>query len=178
LAASLSHELKQPVTASITSASTTLRWLARDEPNIEEARETAAATLKAGKRAAEIIDRLRALYTKAPPKRELSDGNEIIREMVALLWVEANRYKVSMRTDFAGEVPMIMSDRVQLQQVLMNLMLNAIEAMKETGGSLLVKSRLNEEGLFQVSVSDTGPGLPAMKEKTDLRALFHDQAAR
>ena len=172
LAASLSHELKQPVTASITSASTTLRWLARDEPNIEEARETAAATLKAGKRAAEIIDRLRALYTKALPKRELSDGNEIIREMVALLWVEANRYKVSMRTDFAGEVPMIMSDRVQLQQVLMNLMLNAIEAMKETGGSLLVKSRLNEEGLFQVSVSDTGPGLPAMKEKQIFEPFF------
>jgi len=172
LAASISHELKQPITAGITSASTTLRWLARDEPNIEKARETATAALKAGKRAAEIIDHLRALYTKAPPKRELSDGNEIIREMVALLCVEAKRYKVSIHTDFAAEVPMIMADRVQLQQVLMNLMLNAIEALKETGGSLSVKSRLNEEGLLQISVSDTGPGLPATKEEQIFEPFF------
>ncbi len=172
LSASLSHELRQPITAGIISASTTLKWLAREEPNIEEARETATATLKAGKRAAEIIDRVRALYTKAPPKRELLDGNEIIREIVALLWGEANRYKVSMQTDFAAEVPLIMSDRVQLQQVLMNLMLNAIEAMKETGGSLSVESRLNEEGLLQISVSDTGPGLPEMKEKQIFEPFF------
>jgi signal transduction histidine kinase len=172
LAASISHELKQPITAGIMSARTTLKWLARDEPNIDEARETATATLKAGKRAAEIIDHLRALYTKAPPKRELLDGNEIIREIVALLWVEANRYKISVHTDFAAEVPMIMSDRVQLQQVLMNLMLNAIEALKETGGSLSVKSRLNQEGLLQISVSDTGPGLPAMKEKQIFEPFF------
>jgi signal transduction histidine kinase len=172
LAASLSHELKQPIAAGITSASATLNWLTRGEPNIEEARGTATATLKAGKRAVEIIDRLRALYTKAPPKRELLDGNEIIREMVALLRVEANRYKVSIHADFAAEVPMIMADRVQLQQVLMNLMLNAIEAMKETGGSLSVKSWLNQEGLLQISVSDTGPGLPAMKEKQIFEPFF------
>ena len=176
LAASLSHELKQPITAGIISAGTTLKWLARDEPNIEKACETARATLKAGKRAAEIIDHLRALYTKAPPKRELLDGNEIIREMVALLRVEANRYKVSMHTDFAAEVPMIMSDRVQLQQVLMNLMLNAIEAMRETGGSLSVKSWLNKEGLLQVSVSDTGPGLPAAKEEQIFEPFFTTKA--
>ena len=88
------------------------------------------------------------------------------------MWVEANRYKVSIHTDFAAEVPMIMSDRVQVQQVLMNLMLNAIEAMKETGGSLSVKSRLNQEGLLQISVSDTGPGLPAMKEKQIFEPFF------
>ena len=172
LTASISHELKQPITAGITSARATLNWLARDEPNIEEARETAEATLKAGKRAAEIMDRLRALYTKTPPKRELLDGNEIIREIVALLSVEANRYKVSIHTDLGADVPMIMSDRVQVQQVLMNLVLNAIEALKETGGSLSVKSRLNQEGLLQISVSDTGPGLPAMKEKQIFEPFF------
>ena len=172
LAASISHELKQPITASILNAGSTLHWLARDEPNIKQAREAATATLMAGKRAAEIIDHLRALYTKAPSKREVLDGNEIIREMVALLRVEANRYEVSMHTDFAAEVPLIMSDRVQLQQVLMNLMLNAIEALKETGGSLSVKSRLNQEGLLQISVSDTGPGLPAMKEKQIFEPFF------
>lgn len=115
LAASIAHELKQPIAAGITSAGTTLRWLALDPPNIEDARETATAALKAGRRAAEIIDRLRALYTKAAAKRELLDGNEIILEMAALLSVEANRYKVSMHTDLAAEVPMIMADRVQVQ---------------------------------------------------------------
>jgi signal transduction histidine kinase len=172
LTASISHELKQPITAGIISASTTLNWLAHDEPNIEKARETATATLMAGKRATEIIDHLRALYTKAPPKRELLDGNEIIREIAALLWVEANRHKISVFTDFSADVPMILSDRVQVQQVLMNLMLNAIEAMKETGGSLSVRSRLNQEGLVQISVSDTGPGLPAMKEKQIFEPFF------
>ena len=172
LAASISHELKQPITAGIISASTMLNWLARDEPNIDKARETARATLEAGERAAEIIDHVRALYTKAPPKRELFDGNDIIREMVALLRVEAARYKVAINTDFAAEISMIMSDRVQLQQVLMNLMLNAIEAMKETGGSLSVKSLLNQEGLFQISVSDTGPGLPVAKEKQIFEPFF------
>jgi signal transduction histidine kinase len=172
LAASLSHELKQPITAGIISATTTLNWLARDEPNIEEARETTTATLRAGKRAAEIIDHVRALYTKAPPKRELLDGNEVVREMVALLWVEANRHKISMNTDLAAEIPMILSDRVQLQQVLMNLMLNAIEAMKETGGFLSVKSQLNQEGLLQISVSDTGPGLSAENQEQIFKPFF------
>jgi len=172
LVAAISHDLKQPITAGIISASTTLNWLARDEPNIDKARETATGTLKAGQRAAEIIDHLRALYTKAPPQRERLDGNEIIREIVALLRVEADRYKVAIHTDFADEVPMIRSDRVQLQQVLMNLMLNAIEAMKGTGGSLSVISRLNQEGRFQISVSDTGPGLPAAKEKQIFEPFF------
>lgn len=172
LSASLSHELKQPITAGITSAKTAVRWLARDQPNVEDARQSATNAVKAGERAIEIIERLRSLYTKAPPKRELLDGNEIIREMVALLRVEADRYKVAIHTDFAAEVPMIMSDRVQLQQVLMNLMLNAIEAMKETGGSLSVKLQLNQEGLFQISVSDTGPGLPVAKEKQIFEPFF------
>ena len=115
---------------------------------------------------------MRALYTKAPPQRELLDGNEIIREIAALLRVEADSYKVAIHTDFSDEVPKIMSDRVQLQQLLMNLMLNAIEAMKETGGSLSVKSLLNQEGLFQISVSDTGPGLPVAKEKQIFEPFF------
>jgi signal transduction histidine kinase len=171
LAASIAHELKQPITAGITSAGTTLRWLALDPPNIEDARATASDTLRAGRRAAEIIDHLRALYTKTPAQRELLDGNEIIREMAALLSVEANRYKVSVHTDCADELPMIVADRVQLQQVLMNLMLNAIEAMKEAGGSLSVKSQVRE-GRLQISVSDSGPGLPPTKEKQIFDPFF------
>jgi nitrogen-specific signal transduction histidine kinase len=88
--------------------------------------------VNAGKRAAEIIDRLRSLYVKAPPRRESLDGNDTIREMVEMLRYEADRYKVSIHTEFTAELTRIMSDRVQMQQVLMNLVLNAIEAMKET----------------------------------------------
>ena len=172
LSASLSHELKQPITAGIVCAQTAVIWLEKDPPNVENACQSAINAAKNGERAVEIIERLRSLYTKAPPKRESLDGNEIIREMVALLRVEAARYKVAIHTDFAAEIPMIMSDRVQLQQVLMNLMLNAIEAMKETGGSLSVKSLLNQEGLFQISVSDTGPGLPVGKEKQIFEPFF------
>ena len=172
LAASISHELKQPITAGIISAKTAVRWLAKDQPNVENACQSATNAVKAGERAVEIIERLRSLYTKAPPRCELLDGNKIIGELVEMLRAEADRYGVSIHTDFTADLPGIRSDRVQLQQVLMNLMLNAIEAMKETGGSLSVKSRLNEEGLLQISVSDTGPGLPATKEEQIFEPFF------
>jgi len=166
LAASLSHELKQPITAAITDASTSLRWLARDQPDVEEAREAIKRTMKDGTRAAEIIDRLRSFYKKgAPTERELVDVNELIREILVLLRSEANRYSIGMRTELATELPKVTADRVQLQQVLMNLMLNAIEAMKDTAGELTIKSELGEDGQLLISVSDTGVGLPV--EKTD-----------
>jgi signal transduction histidine kinase len=173
LAASISHELKQPITAGIISAKTAVRWLAKDQPDVENACQSAANAVKAGERAVEIIERLRSLYTKAPVRCELLDGNKIIGELVEMLRAEADRYGVSIHTDFTADLPGIRSDRVQLQQVLMNLMLNSIEAMKETGGSLSVKSRLNkEEGLLQISVSDTGPGLPATKEEQIFEPFF------
>ena len=163
LAASLSHELKQPIAAAITNASTCVRWLKRQEPDLMEASEAAARIVKDSNRAAEIIDHLRSLYKKSPPKREMVEVNEIVREMVVLLRGEANRCAVSIRTDLAPDLPKITADRVQLQQVLMNIMLNAIEAMKETGGVLTVTSHLDEDGRVRVSVSDTGVGLPAEK---------------
>jgi C4-dicarboxylate-specific signal transduction histidine kinase len=138
LAASLSHELKQPIAAAVMSARTSLRYLAQDPPNMEEACQMATNAVKAGQRAGEIIDRLRSLYTKAPSRCEMLDGNTTIREMIEMLRAEANRHKVLMNADLAADLPMIMSDRVQLQQVLMNLILNAIEAMKETGGSVSI----------------------------------------
>jgi PAS domain S-box-containing protein len=172
LAVSLSHELKQPITAGILNANTTVEWLKRNQPNVEMACETAAAMVKAGQRAAEIIDHLRSLYKKAPPRRQVLELNEIIGEIVTLLRGEANLYAVSIRTDLAGELPEVPGDRVQLQQVLMNLMLNAIEAMRETGGVLTVKSRLNDEGRVQISVDDTGPGLPTGNEDQLFEAFF------
>ena len=136
LAASISHELKQPITGAITSANAALRWLKRDQPDVERACETTTRIIKDGTRAAEIIDRLRSLYAKSPPLQELVDVNGIPREMVVLLRDEANRYGVSIRTDSAADLPKITADRVQLQQVFMNLMVNAIDAMNETGGEL------------------------------------------
>ena len=171
LAASISHELKQPITAAMLNARTCITWLKREKPDLEEARETAKNILNAGKRASEIIDSLRLLYKKAPAQRESVDINEIMSEMVVMLRGEANRYAVSERTDFAIDLPKISVDRVQLQQVLMNLMLNAIEAMKDAGGVLTLKSQL-EDGRVLISISDTGVGLPAEKGDQIFNAFF------
>jgi PAS domain S-box-containing protein len=165
LAASVSHELKQPIAAAMTDAKTCVRWLKRDQPSVEEAIAAAMRIVNDGSRATEIIERLRSLYKKELPQRELVEVNEIIREMVELLRAEANQYAVSIRTDLVGDLPKITADRVQLQQVFMNLMLNAIEAMKDTGGELTIKTELGQGGQLLISVSDTGVGLPA--EKTD-----------
>ena len=175
LAASLSHELKQPITAAITDATTCLRWLTRDHPDIEEAREATMRTMKDGTRAAEIIDRLRSFYKKgAPPERELVDMNELVSEMLVLLRSEADRYSICLRTDLAVELPKVTADRVQLQQVLMNLMLNGIEAMKDVDGTreLAIKSQRAENEHLQVSVSDTGVGLPPQQADQIFNAYF------
>jgi PAS domain S-box-containing protein len=173
LAASLAHEIKQPIAAAVTNANTGLRWLARDEPNLEEAREAIMRIVKDGSRAAEIINRLRSFYEKGvPPQPELVDLNELAREMLMLLRNDANRYTIVMCTELAPELPMVMADRVQLQQVFMNLMLNGIEAMKETAGELTIKSQLANDGQLLISVSDTGVGLPADKADQIFNAFF------
>jgi PAS domain S-box-containing protein len=173
LTASLAHELNQPIAAAITNANACLRWLARRRPDLEEARAAATRIAKDGTRAAEIIDRLRSFYKKGtPPRRALVHVNEIAGEMLALLRQEANRHAIAMRGDFAREIPKTVADPVQLQQVLMNLMLNGIEAMHGTGGELVVKCALAGDGELLVSVSDTGPGLPEGKAEQIFNAFF------
>jgi PAS domain S-box-containing protein len=164
MAASLAHEIKQPIAAAITSANSCIEWLAHEPPNLDRARAAAARIDKYGNRAAEIIDRIRSFYKKSPPQRESVNVNGIIHELLTLLEGEATRSSIAMRTHLSAEFPTIMVDRVQLQQVFMNLMLNAIEAMKDSGGELTVKSEL-QDGQLQFSVSDTGVGLP--REKMD-----------
>ena len=179
LAASLSHELRQPITAAITDATTCLRWLTRDQPDIQEAREATMRAMKDGTRAAEIIERLRFFYTKgAPPERELVDVNELVREMLALLSSEAARHSIFVRTDLDPELPKITADRVQLQQVLMNLMLNGVEAMKDVDGAreLAIKSQRAENEQLLVSVSDTGVGLPPQQAEKIFDAFFTTKA--
>jgi signal transduction histidine kinase len=171
MAASLAHEIKQPIAAAITSANSCIEWLAHEPPNLDRARAAAARIDKYGNRAAEIIDRIRSLYKKSPPKRELVDVNGIIEEMLTLLKGEADRCWVAMCTELAAEVPKIRADRVQLQQVFMNLILNAIEAMKDSGGELTVKSQL-QGGQLRFSVSDTGVGLPTDKMDQIFSAFY------
>src|SRR5271157_5451626 len=172
LTASIAHEVNQPLSGIVSNGSACLRFLARDTPDVEEACEAVRDMVRDGKRAGEIITRLRSLYKKAPPQRTLVDVNETIGEMIVMLRGEANRFGVSMRTDLAPDLPKVTADRVQLQQVLMNLMLNAIEAMKETGGVLMVKSQRDQNGRVLVSVSDTGVGLPAEKADQIFNAFF------
>src|SRR5713226_5523312 len=131
LTASLAHEVNQPIAAAITDANTCLRWLKRDHPDVEEAREAASRMVKDATRAAEIINRTRLLFKKGTPQWELVDINEIIRQMVALMRSEVTRHSISVRTELAEDVPQLTGDRVQLQQVLMNLMINGIDAMKD-----------------------------------------------
>jgi PAS domain S-box-containing protein len=174
LTASVAHEVNQPIAASLTNARTCLRWLAGDTPNVEEARQAALRIVQDQTRAAEIISRIRLLFKKGTPLQELLDINEVIREMNVHLRGEAARHLVSLRTELAGDLSQVMGDRVQLQQVMMNLMMNGIDAMTGDDGirELVIKSQRAEDGKIRVSVSDTGVGLPAEQAKHIFDAFF------
>jgi PAS domain S-box-containing protein len=174
LTASLAHEVNQPIAAAVTNANTCLRWLTREEPDVEEARAAATRIVKDGTRAAEIISRVRLLFKKGAQQRELVEVNEIIQEMAILLRSEAVRHNILVGTELEADLPPVLADRVQLQQVLMNLMLNAIDAMKDANGTreLVIKSRRAENDQVLVSVSDTGVGLPAQQAEQIFDAFF------
>ena len=171
MASSLAHEIKQPIAAAITSANSCKEWLTHEPPNVDRALVAVTRIDKYGNRAAEIIDRIQSFYRKSSTQRELVDVNEIIQEMLALLKGEADRYSIARRTELTGELPKIVADRVQLQQVFMNLMLNAVEAMKDSGGVLTIRSH-REDSRLQFSVSDTGVGLPPEKVDQIFSAFF------
>src|SRR5712664_1322703 len=165
LTASLAHEIKQPITAAAINARTCLRWLARDEPDVSEAREAASRLVTDVTRAADIISRVTFLFKKGAPQQELVDVNELIREMIVLLRNEAARYSILIRSELAENLPKVMGDHIQLQQVFMNLMLNGIEAMKGMGaaGELTISSQYADNHLL-VLVIDAGVGLPPHQE--------------
>jgi signal transduction histidine kinase len=167
LTASLAHEVSQPVAAAVLSADACLRWLSREQPDVEKALAAAARIAQEGRRAGEIVNRVRLLFKKGTLQRELVDPNEIVREMTLLLRSEASQYAVLVRTELAADLPQVMGDRVQLQQVLMNLMMNSIDAMKDTDGrrELTIESKRREGGQVLISVSDTGVGLPEQVDK-------------
>jgi PAS domain S-box-containing protein len=164
LTASIAHEVKQPIAAAVTSAQTALRWLEAQPPELGEVREALSRIVRAGKRAGDVIGRIRALVTKAPPRKDWVEINAAIREIVELTRDEAVKSGVSVRSELAEGVPLIQGDRVQLQQVILNLIMNGIEAMAGVGEAsreLLITSKKDDEEGVLVAVADTGPGLAA-----------------
>jgi PAS domain S-box-containing protein len=176
LAASLTHEIKQPIAAGIISANACRLWLSAGRLDINEARAAAEETMSSLTRSTDIIDRVRALYGSGTQIRELVDVNELVREIAVMLGDMATRNCVSVRTELETGIPATVADRVQLQQVLMNLMLNGIEAMRKTGGELNVASKTAEDGQLLISVSDTGCGLPVDQPECIFKPFFTTKA--
>jgi signal transduction histidine kinase len=162
LVASIAHEVNQPVAAVITNAHAALRWLGAQPPDLEEGRQAIGHIIKDGNRAGEVIDRIRALMKKAPPRNDQLDINEIILEVIALTRSEVLRNGVSLKTLLAKDLPLIQGDRVQLQQVILNLIVNAAQAMSgvsERSRELLIGSGKDASIGVLVTVRDSGPGL-------------------
>ena len=171
LAASIAHEINQPFGAVGNSASASLRWLAMQPPNLEEAREAATRTVREATRASEVITRIRALLKKEPPRMERLDLNEVIREVLALAGNEIVKGRIAVKTDFAADVPVALGDRLQLEQVIFNLITNAIEAMnpvEDRPRELRIELTTDSDAV-QVSVEDTGVGLG----QEHLDRIFH-----
>jgi PAS domain S-box-containing protein len=166
LGASIAHEVNQPLAGVVSNASASLRWLAREVPNVEEAREGLHRIVRDGKRAGEVIARIRALTRRAQMPREKLDLNETIREVLALVGDETKRKRVIIRTQFAEDLSTVSGDRVQLQQVALNLVMNGMEAMSSVGGrarELVVSTRNVEPDQVQVMVEDSGIGIDPQK---------------
>ncbi len=162
LTASISHEVKQPIAAAATNAAAALRWLNAQPPNLEEAKQALGRIVKASHRAGDVVDRIGALVKKAPPRKDRLDINEAIREVIEFTRGEAARTGVSVQAHLTEGLPLIYGDRVQLQQVILNLVVNAVEAMSAVDAGvrelLISTEKVGPNGVL-VAVRDTGPGL-------------------
>jgi len=162
LTASIAHEVKQPIAAVVTSADAGLRWLAANPPGLEEVRDVLDGIIRAGNQASEVINRIRALIRKVPERKASLDINDTILETITLTRSELERHRIALQTELGNGLPRIWGDRVQLQQVILNLVMNAIEAMSEISeGSreLLISTSIDAPGGVIVAVRDSGPGL-------------------
>src|SRR5207245_3325324 len=169
LTASIAHEINQPLGAMVNSANACVRWLTAQ--NLARAQQSALRVVAEGQRAADIIDRIHALAQKAPPHKDWLDINATIRDVLALARSEVHRHRVVVETHLAGDVPRVLGDRIQLQQVLLNLIMNAIEAMSGVGAGpreLWVSSEPVASTEVLIAVGDSGPGL----EPQSLDRLF------
>jgi C4-dicarboxylate-specific signal transduction histidine kinase len=171
LTASIAHEVNQPLAGIITNASTCLRMLDANPPNLSGARETARRTIRDGHRASDVITRLRALFSKQETAPEAVDLSDAAREVIELTRIELHRNRVSVRTEFSDQVPPVRGDRIQLQQVIMNLVRNASDAMQTNGSrlkELTIKVESDSDGMVKLSVQDTGEGF----EQGNMDKLF------
>jgi C4-dicarboxylate-specific signal transduction histidine kinase len=164
----------QPLTAGITNAQAALNWLRAEPPELDEVQRALGRVVEAGNRTTDIMNRIRALFKKTPPRKEPVDVNEAILEVVTLTHGEAVKNGVSVETRLGDDVPEIQADRVQLQQVILNLMMNAMEAMSgvsQGSRELLIRTEKNASGGVLVAVQDSGPGL-----RSRLRCVLHDES--
>jgi len=171
LSASIAHEVNQPLSAVVTNGNACLRWMALAEPNLDEARAAVTAIIKQGRRASDIIARIRALMKKSPPQMTQLDANDVIREVLILINHEVQRNRVMLHTDLTEGPTAVMGDRVQLQQVILNLVMNAVESAGTTAESqteVLVTSR-NDENRVTVAIRDSGVGI----DSKNLDQLFN-----
>jgi signal transduction histidine kinase len=170
LTSSIAHEINQPLAAIVMNGNAALRWLALDPPDVARARSSAELIIRDGDRASQVISRIRALLKKSPPAKSTLDVGELAREMIALTRHEVESNKVNLRTDLETALPHVSGDRIQLQQVMINLTVNAVEAMRgaERGRRELLISAVKEGGGVHVTVSDTGGGF----DPRDVEHLF------
>jgi PAS domain S-box-containing protein len=180
LAASIAHEVNQPLSGVVINANTCLRWLAASPPNLDEARGAANRIARDGKRAGDVIARIRALATKSGSTKERMDMNEAVREIIGLARDEVRRKGVKLKTELADGLPEVLGDRVQLQQVLLNLMMNGVDAMSTVEGrarELVIKTQDGEEGQVRVTVQDSGIGLDAESMEKIFNPFYSTKAA-
>jgi C4-dicarboxylate-specific signal transduction histidine kinase len=162
ITASIAHEVTQPVSGAITNAHTALRWLSAPVPDVGEAMQALKRIIRDGSRARQVIERIRALSRKAPPRKDLVELNGAVQEVIELTGSEAMKSRISMRSRLADDLPAVLGDRVQLQQVVLNLIVNAIESMNSSDGErreLLVTTGTQGSNDVFVIVEDSGPGL-------------------
>jgi signal transduction histidine kinase len=164
LTASIAHEVNQPISAAVINAEAALRWLSAHPPDLDEVRQALTQIAADGKRAGDIVSRIRVLIKKAPPPKSRFDLNEAVLDVIALVRTEVLRHGVSLQTQLAGDLPLIEGDRIQLQQVILNLILNAVEAMSsldEGARELQISTEADAAGGVLVSMRDSGLGLEA-----------------
>jgi C4-dicarboxylate-specific signal transduction histidine kinase len=179
LTASIAHEINQPLAALATNSGAGLRWLAREPPDLDEARACFQRMLRDSHRAGDVITRIRSLIKKSPPVKTSLDLNDAIHEVLSLIAPEARRHAVLVQPDLADRLPPVRGDRVQLQQVILNLAMNGIDAMKDVADrprALWIRSHSHEVGTVLVAVQDTGIGLDAKNHERVFEAFYTTKA--
>jgi two-component system, LuxR family, sensor kinase FixL len=175
LAASIAHEVNQPLAAVVTNGNAALRWLALQPPNLVEVGQAVERIINDGNRASEIIGRIRALVKKAPPRMDWVDINDIFHEVIALTKNEIQRNRISLVTQFSEGLPLVLGDRVQLQQVILNLIINGVEAMNRVPGEpreLRIKAETDDSNGLLVAVQDSGAGIQSASREQLFDAFY------